>query len=404
MSIKISECSEWVINKTRTSCATNYRPTEVVFTHADGVWMYDVEGRRYLDFLSAYSAMNFGHRNRRFEKAAIEQLSRITLTSRAFYNDQLGPFCDELARLCGFERVIPMNSGAEAVETAIKIGRKWGYEVKGIPDNAAKIICLGGNFHGRTTTIISFSESPSSYTHFGPLTPGFLLVPFGDLAALEQALTPEVAAILIEPIQGEGGVIIPPDGYLKSVRELCDKHRVLFISDEIQTGLGRTGRLMACDHEDVKPDMIILGKSLGGGITPISAVVGRGELIDLLVPGTHGSTFGGNPFACAIGREVIRYIHEEKPHERAAHMGVYFAKRLQALPTEKIKAVRSRGLMGAIDFKPEGGVAKDYCKKLLEIGLVTYHTREQTMRLAPPLIITEYELDQGFEMIERVLK
>ncbi len=403
MSIKISECSQWVIDKTLASCAGNYRPTEVVFTNASGVWMYDVEGRRYLDFLSAYSALNFGHCNPRFEKAAIEQLKRLTLTSRAFYNNQLGPFCEELAALCGFDRVVPMNSGAEAVETSIKIARKWGYEKKGIADNQAEIICLGGNFHGRTTTIVSFSDGPSSYTNFGPLTPGFKLVPFGDIDSLRQAITPHTAAILVEPIQGEGGVIIPPDGYLLDVRNLCDQENVLFIADEIQTGLGRTGMLLACDHEQVKADLVILGKSLGGGITPLSAVVGKGALIDLLVPGTHGSTFGGNPFACAIGREVIRYIREEKPHEKSQQMGIYFAEKLRQLPQAKIAAVRSRGLMGAIDFRPEAGKAKDICKKLLEEGVVTYHTREQTMRIAPPLIVSEFELDYGFERIARVL-
>jgi ornithine--oxo-acid transaminase len=403
VTIEISDCSRFVIDQTLKSCAGNYKPSEVVFSSAKGVWIYDVEGRRYLDFLSAYSAINFGHCNPRFEKVAIDQLQKLTLTSRAFYNDQLGPFCDELAALSGMERVIPMNSGAEAVETAIKCARKWGYEQKGIADNCAEIICFGGNFHGRTTTIISFSDAPASYTHFGPLTKGFRLVPYGDIAALKQAVSVNTAAILVEPIQGEGGVIIPPEGYLRQIRELCDQEKILFIADEIQTGLGRTGALFACDHEQVKADLYILGKSLGAGITPISAVIGKNSVIDLLVPGTHGSTFGGNPFACAIAREVIRYIKEEKPHEKAKEMGVYFAKKLSQLPQKNISAIRSRGLMAGVDIRPEFGKAKDISKKLLEAGVVTYHTREQTIRIAPPLIISKEEIDFGFERLASVL-
>lgn len=404
MSIKISDCSQTIVNSTVQSCAGNYRPSDLVFARGEGVWMYDVEGRRYLDFLSAYSAMNFGHCNPRFERAAIEQLRRLTLTSRAFYNDQLGPFCEELADLCGMDRVVPMNSGAEAVETAVKCARKWGYENKSIPANSAEIICFNGNFHGRTTTIISFSDAPSSYTNFGPLTPGFRLVPFGDIAAVRAAVNEHTVGILIEPIQGEGGVIIPPEGFLKQVREVCDQHRLVMIADEIQTGLGRTGKLFACDHEQVTPDLYILGKSLGGGITPLSAVIGKGPFIDVLVPGTHGSTFGGNPFACAIGREVIRYIREEQPQQRASEMGAYFARQLAGLPHDHIAAIRCRGMMCGIDLRPAFGKAKDLCKKLLEHGVVTYHTREQTIRIAPPLIISEYELDYGIERLALLLR
>ncbi len=403
MTITISTASQEIIDTTLQYCAGNYRPTDVVFTRGSGVWMYDAEGRKYLDFLSAYSALNFGHANPRFEKAAIDQLKTLTLTSRAFFNDQLGPFCKELAELCHLDCVVPMNSGAEAVETAVKCARKWGYENKSIAENCAEIICFKGNFHGRTTTIVSFSDAVSSYTKFGPLTPGFKLVTYGDIEAVRQAVTPNTVAILVEPIQGEGGVIIPPDGFLSGLRALCDEHKMLLIADEIQTGLCRTGRIFACEHEQVKPDLMILGKSLGGGITPLSAIVGTRTAIDVFVPGTHGSTFGGNPFACAIGREVIRYIREERPHEKAQRIGKYFGEKLDALPQDNISAIRQRGLMCGIDIRPEFGKAKDVCKKLLEKGIVTYHTREQTIRVAPPLIISEAELDFGMDCLAAVL-
>lgn len=403
MTISISSASQEIIDTTLQYCANNYRPTDVVFSKGSGVWIYDVEGRKYLDFLSAYSALNFGHANPRFEKAAIDQLKKLTLTSRAFFNDQLGPFCKELAALCHLDCVVPMNSGAEAVETAIKCARKWGYENKSIPENGAEIICFKGNFHGRTTTIISFSESPASFTNFGPLTPGFKLLPYGDLEAVRQAVTANTVAVLVEPIQGEGGVIIPPDGFLSGLRALCDEHKMLFIADEIQTGLCRTGKIFACEHEQVKPDLYILGKSLGGGITPLSAIVGTRSAIGVFGLGTHGSTFGGNPFACAIGSEVIRYIREERPHDKAQRIGKYFAEKLAALPHENITAIRQRGLMCGIDIRPEFAKAKEVCKKLLEAGVVTYHTREQTIRIAPPLIISESELDFGMEQLARVL-
>lgn len=392
-----------IIETTLGFCARNYIPAEVVFSHGSGVWLTDVDGNRYLDMLAAYSAINFGHCNPRIETAAIAQLRRLTLTSRAFHNDQLGPFARELAELCGMECILPMNSGAEAVESAIKLARKWGYEKKGIPDGQAEIIVFGGNFHGRTTTIVSFSDSPASYTHFGPLTPGFVQVPYGDIAALEQAITSRTAAVLIEPIQGEGGVIIPPDGYLSQVRTLCDQQNVLFLADEIQTGLCRTGKVFACEHEGVKPDLYILGKSLGGGIVPLSAIVGSQELIATLSAGTHGSTFGGNPFACGIAREVLALIREEKPHDMAHSTGAYMAGQFSAMKLKKVKSFRIRGLMCGVDIYPEFGKAKDLCKQLLKEGVVTYHTREQTVRIAPPLMISQADLDWGLERVARVL-
>ena len=381
----------------------NYSPLEVVISRGAGAWVWDVEGRRYLDMLSAYGALNFGHSNPRILKVAHAQLDKLTLTSRAFYNDKLGPLCERLARLSKLDAVLLMNSGAEAVESAIKIARKWGYEKKGVPDNHAEIICLGQNFAGRTTTIISFSSSPSAKEHFGPFTPGFTIVPFGDAAAVEAAITPNTVAVLVEPIQGEAGIIVPPDGYLREVVAICRAHNVLFIADEIQTGMCRTGRIFACEHEDVIPDIYTIAKSLGGGIVPISAVIGRQEVMDVLTPGTHGSTFGGNPFACAVALEVLNIIEEERPHERAAELGAYLLQALTQIQSPLVSAVRGKGLFIGIDIKPEHGPAKKVCHDLMDVGLLCKDTRVQTLRLAPPLNIERSEIDWAIERLAQVL-
>lgn len=391
------------IDLTERYSAHNYTPLEVVLVRGEGAWLYDVEGKRYLDMLSAYSAVTWGHCNPRFVKAAETQMQKLTLCSRGFYSDQTGLFCRDLAEFCGMDQVLPMNSGAEAVETAIKAARKWAYEVKGVPDNCAELITFTGNFHGRTTTIISSSSSPISRNHFGPLTPGFSIVPYGDVAALEAAITPHTAAILIEPIQGEGGVIIPPEGFLKAVREMCDKNRVLMLADEIQTGLCRTGARFACDHEGVRPDIYILGKALGAAILPISAVAGTKEVMDVFGPGTHGSTFGGNPLACAVAREVLSYIQEEKPEQRARELGDYFLNKLKAAKLSKLSALRGRGLLIGVDVKKELGKAKPFCAELMARGMLCKDTRDQTIRFAPPVVVTKSEIDWAMEQIQAVL-
>lgn len=384
--------------------AHNYHPLPVVISSAEGVWVTDADGKKYMDMLAAYSAVNFGHRHPELIAAAKDQLDKVTLTSRAFHNDQLGPMCEALARLCGMEMVLPMNTGAEGVETAIKTARKWGYEKKGVPADKAKIICCEDNFHGRTTTIISFSTDPVCRTNFGPFTPGFQLVKYGDLKALEAAIDDHTVGFLVEPIQGEAGIIVPPDGYLKQVRELCTKKKVLFIADEIQSGLGRTGYTFACEHDGVKPDIYILGKALGGGIMPVSAIVSTHEIMSVFTPGIHGSTFGGNPLSCAVARKVIEILESGKYQENARVMGEYLFKRLRAVKTDRVKEIRGRGLWVGIEFRPEAGVAWGYCEKLKEMGLICKDTHKQTMRLAPPLCITKDELDWALERLERVLK
>jgi ornithine--oxo-acid transaminase len=388
---------------TRQYSAPNYAPLEVVLTKGKGVWVWDVEGKRYLDMLSAYSAMNWGHCNERLLECAREQLETLTVTSRSFFNDQLGYFSKELAEFCGMEAVLIMNTGAEAVETAVKGSRRWGYGVKGIEAERAEIICFEGNFHGRTTTIISFSDGLESRRDFGPYTPGFVLVPYGDLAALEAAITPRTAAILVEPIQGEAGVQVPPPGFLKGIRALCDTNNVLMVADEIQTGLCRTGRVFACEHENVKPDMVILGKSLGGGLVPISAVAGRREIMELFSPGSHGSTFGGNPLACAIAREVLRLIKDERPHERSAELGSYLADELRSWGSKKIEVIRGRGLFVGLDIVKSFGKAKQYCVELMKRGILCKDTRDQTIRLAPPLVIEKEEIDAALAVLREVL-
>lgn len=382
--------------------AHNYHPLPVVIARGDGVWVEDVEGRRYFDALSAYSALNFGHRHPRLLRAAEEQLSRLTLTSRAFHSDQLGPFCRELAAFCGKQRVLPMNTGAEAVETAIKLARKWGYQRKRVRPGRARILVCDDNFHGRTTTIVSFSSDPLARDDYGPYTPGFDRIPFGDVSALAAAIDDDTVAFLVEPVQGEAGILIPPPGYLADVARVCADAGVLLIADEIQTGLGRTGRRFACDHESVKPDVYLLGKALGGGIVPLSAVVCDDEVMDVLRPGEHGSTFGGNPLACAIGREVLRLL-DDGLIEQAARLGASAADRLRASAADAVTGVRQIGLWLAVDVDARAGTAREFCERLLQQGVLCKDTHGQTIRIAPPLTTTADELDWALERIVGVL-
>jgi ornithine--oxo-acid transaminase len=385
--------------------AHNYHPLDIVISRAEGIWVHDVEGNRYLDFLSAYSAVSQGHCHPRIYQAMVEQGKKCTLTSRAFRNDQLALFYKELTELCGMEMALPMNSGAEAIETAVKTARKWGYVRKGIPDNKAEIIVCEGNFHGRTTTIISFSSDPEYKKDFGPLTPGFVFVPYGDAAALERAITPHTAAFLVEPIQAEGGVLIPPKGYLTKASEICHKNRVLLMLDEIQTGLGRTGKMFGYQHDpEVKPDVLVLGKALSGGFYPVSAVVSSREILGVFQPGHHGSTFGGNPLACAIAREALRVIMDEKLTERSAELGHYFRERLQTVKSKHVKEVRGRGLLIGVELKPEAGGARRFCEALKEEGLLCKETHEHVIRFAPPLVINREDLDWAFERVKKVLE
>jgi len=383
--------------------AHNYHPLPIVIHRAEGVWVYDVEGKRYMDMLAAYSAVNFGHGNPELLDAARAQLDRVTLTSRAFHNDQLGLLCKELSELCGMEAILPMNTGAEGVETAIKTARRWGYKIKGVPEGKAKVICCENNFHGRTTTIVSFSTDPQCRDGFGPFTPGFEIIKYGDIAALEKAIDDNTVAFLVEPIQGEAGIIVPPDGYLKKVRDLCTKKNVLFIADEIQSGLGRCGTTFCIEHDGVKPDIMILGKALGGGIMPISAIVSSRKILSVFHPGDHGSTFGGNPLACAVARKVVSILKSGKYQKHAREMGDYLFKRLRAIKTDKIKEIRGRGLWVGIEFHKSAGVARKYCEQLMQMGMLCKDTHEQTMRLAPPLVITKDELDWALERLEKVL-
>jgi ornithine--oxo-acid transaminase len=383
--------------------AHNYRPLDVVLTRGQGVWVWDVEGNRYLDCLSAYSAVNQGHAHPRILRALVEQAGRLPLTSRAFRNDQLGPYYRELCALTGFEMVLPMNTGAEAVETALKAARKWATDVKGVPDGQAEIIACDGNFAGRTISIISFSSEPLYRAGFGPLTPGFVMVPYGDADALEAAITPNTAAFIVEPIQGEGGVIIPPEGYLRRVRELCSRHNVLLIADEIQTGLGRTGRLFGCDHEDVRPDVVTIGKALSGGFYPVSAVLSSAEVLGVFGPGTHGSTFGGNPLACAVAREALRVLVDEDLVRNAATMGAYFMARLAEIESPHVRELRGRGLLIGVELHPEAGGARRFCEALQNAGILAKETHVNTIRFAPPLVITTDEIDWAIERIGPVL-
>ncbi|MGW3205944.1 ornithine--oxo-acid transaminase [Streptomyces sp. NPDC001135] len=384
--------------------AHTYHPLPVVVASADGAWMTDVEGRRYLDLLAGYSALNFGHRNQRLIEAAKAQLERVTLTSRAFLHDRFAAFCRELAELCGMEMVLPMNTGVEAVESAVKTARKWGYRVKGVPAEMAKIVVAGGNFHGRTTTVISFSTDPETRADFGPYTPGFQIVPYGDLTAMREALTENTVAVLLEPIQGENGVIVPPAGYLAAVRELTRERNVLFVADEIQSGLGRTGRTFACEHEGVVPDVYVLGKALGGGILPVSAVVSSAEVLGVFRPGEHGSTFGGNPLACAVALEVIAMLRTGEFQARAALLGERMHRALAALPaTGAVTAVRGRGLWAGVDIAPRVGTGREVSERLVERGVLVKDTHGHTVRIAPPLVIGEEDLDWGLEQFRAVL-
>ena len=384
-------------------CAHNYHPLPVVIAAAEGAWVTDVAGRRYLDMLAGYSALNFGHRHPDLIAAAVEQMGRVTLTSRAFHHDQLGPFCAELAALTGTEMVLPMNSGAEAVESAIKVARKWAYEVKGVPPNRAQIITAGGNFHGRTLTIVSFSDDPDARDHYGPYTPGFLTVKYGDLSAIAEAITPDTAAVLLEPIQGEAGVVVPPEGYLAGVRALCDEHGVLLIADEIQSGLGRTGSTLALDQEGVRADLYTLGKALGGGIMPVSAVVGRRDVLGVLRPGQHGSTFGGNPLACAIGRAVIALLRTGEMQARSADLGAHLHARLGSLVGRGLAEVRGRGLWAGAELSPHVGLGRPVSEELARRGILVKETHDTTLRFAPPIVITRDEIDLAVDTLAAVL-
>ena len=382
--------------------AHNYHPLPVTVSHGEGAWVTDVDGKRYLDMLSGYSALNFGHRHPELVKAAQDQLGRLTLTSRAFFNDQLGPFATALAELCGKDLVLPMNTGAEAVETGIKVARAWGYRVKGIPAEQAKIIVALGNFHGRTTTIVGFSNDPTAHDDFGPYAPGFVAVPFGDADALEAAIDENTAAVLIEPIQGEGGVVLPPEGYLRRVREVTKARNVLFIADEIQSGLGRVGETFACDREGVVPDVYLLGKALGGGILPVSAVVADEDVLGVIRPGEHGSTFGGNPLASAVGLKVVELLNTGRFQERSRQLGEHLRAGLEKL--EGVTAVRSAGLWAGIDIDPAAGTGREVAERLLARGVLAKDTHGQTLRMAPPLVIRATEIDWALEQLAFALK
>jgi ornithine--oxo-acid transaminase len=384
--------------------ARNYEPIPVVLARGKGAFLWDTEGRRYIDMMSAYSAASHGHSHPRILAALEAQARRLALPSRAFYTDRLGPFLAELCARTGLDAALPMNTGAEAVETAIKAARRWGYRVKGIPRDRAEIVVADGNFHGRTTTIVGFSSEPEYRDGFGPFAPGFRSVRFGDLAAMKRAFTPNTAAVLIEPIQGEGGIVVPPDGYLAGVRRLCDAHNALLILDEVQSGLGRTGAWFAFEHERIAPDGVILGKALGGGVLPVSAFVGRRELMDVFTPGSHGSTFGGNPLAAAVGLEALRVIHEEGLVERSRVFGAHMLERLRAIRSPALKAVRGRGLWAGAEIDPGIAGAREVCCRMSEKGVLTKDTHGTVVRLAPPLVIARYDLDIALDIFEEALR
>jgi ornithine--oxo-acid transaminase len=385
--------------------AHNYHPLDVILTRGQGVWVWDVEGRKYLDCLAAYSAVNQGHCHPKILEALVEQAGRLTLTSRAFRNDQLALLYEDVRELIRYHKILPMNSGAEAVESAVKAVRKWGYEIKGVPQDKAEIIVCENNFHGRTISIVSFSTDPAARGGFGPFTPGFKVIPFGDSDALEAAITPHTVGFLVEPIQGEAGVIIPPRGYLRAVREICSHHQVTLIFDEIQTGLGRTGKLLADQHEaGAEPDVTLIGKALSGGFYPISAVLSNSEVLGVLRPGEHGSTFGGNPLACAVARRALRVLVEEKMPENSVAMGALFMEGLKGISSPRIKEIRGRGLMIGIELTPEAGPARPYCEKLMALGMLCKDTHGHTIRIAPPLVIGKREVQWALERLETVLK
>ncbi len=388
-----------IIDLTEQYSARNYLPLPVVLSKGDGVWVEDPEGKRYMDMLSAYSAMNFGHCHPKIINALKEQADKMTLTSRAFHNDQLGVFCRRLAGLTGKDMVLPMNTGAEAVETAIKAVRRWGYRIKNIPADKAEIIACKGNFHGRTTTIVSFSSDESYNSDYGPFTPGFKIIEYGSIDALKEAIGPHTAGFLVEPIQGEGGILIPPKGFLKEAYDLCKANNILFMADEIQTGFGRTGKMFCCDWENVKPDLYILGKALGGGVLPISAVTADENVLGVFEPGSHGSTFGGNPLACAVAIEALNVLEQEELVHKSAEQGQYFVTELNKIKNQVIYEIRGRGLMVGIELKEK---ARPYCEQLMKLGILAKETHENVIRLAPPLIISKDDLDWAIKTIKEV--
>ncbi len=392
-----------LIDLAETWSAHNYHPLPVVIARAEGVWVYDREGNRYMDMLSAYSALNQGHRHPRIVQALKEQVDKVTLTSRAFHNELFGPFCEKLCRLAGMEMALLMNSGAEAVETAIKTARKWGYVVKKVPRHKAEIIVCENNFHGRTTTIVGMSSEPQYREDFGPYDGGFRMIPYGDVAALEKAITPNTVAFLVEPIQGEAGILVPPDGYLRAALDVCRRHNVLLLADEIQTGFGRTGRMFCAEYDGVTPDLFIVGKALGGGVLPVSGVVGKRDTLGLYRPGDHGSTFGGNPLACAVGMAALDVIVSERLPERSFETGAYFMSRLRAMNSSHVKEIRGKGLLIGVEIKEERGKARPYCEKLMDLGILAKETHDQVIRFAPPLVISREEADWALERIARVL-
>ncbi len=393
--------SQEIIEQTNTFGAPNYLPLPIVISEAEGIWVKDPEGNRYLDMLSAYSAVNQGHRHPKIIQALKDQADRVTLTSRAFHSDQLGPWYEKICKLANKEMVLPMNTGAEAVETAIKAVRRWAYDVKGVEDNKAEIIAMNGNFHGRTMAAVSLSSEKEYQRGYGPLLGGFKLVDFGDIEQIKSAITPNTAAVLIEPIQGEAGINVPEDGYLKQIREVCDENNVLFIADEIQAGLGRTGKLFATDWDNVQPDMYILGKALGGGVFPISCIVGNKEILEVFNPGSHGSTFGGNPLACAVSVAALDVLIDEKLSERSLELGTYFKEELQKIDHPSIKEVRGKGLFIGIELTED---ARPYCEKLKELGLLCKETHDTVIRFAPPLIIEKEDLDWALDQVKSVFK
>ncbi len=383
--------------------AQNYKPLDVVLNRGEGVWVWDVDGNKYLDCLSSYSAVNQGHCHPKILQTMIDQSRKLTLTSRAFRNDQLGLFYQELCELTNSHKVLPMNSGAEAVETAIKTVRKWGYKIKGIPENQAEIIVCADNFHGRTITIVGFSTNESSREGFGPFTPGFKIIPFGDATALQEAITPNTVGFMVEPIQGEAGVKTPPAGYLKEAKAICEKHNVVLILDEIQTGLGRTGKMLAEEHDSIEADLTLIGKALSGGFYPVSAVLSNSEVMGVIQPGEHGSTFGGNPLACAVARTALKVLVEEGMIENAAEMGSYFLNRLKQINNPMIREIRGKGLLIGMELSPDAGGARQYCEKLKEEGLLCKETHDHIIRFAPPLVIAREEIDWALERIATVL-
>ncbi|MGE8077539.1 ornithine--oxo-acid transaminase [Peribacillus loiseleuriae] len=392
--------TEEIIQKTTKYGANNYHPLPIVISYAEGVWVNDPEGKRYMDMLSAYSAVNQGHRHPKIIQALKEQADKLTLTSRAFHNDQLAPFYEKVAKLTGKDMILPMNTGAEAVETAIKAARRWAYDVKGVVENKAEIIACIGNFHGRTMTAVSLSSEHEYKRGFGPLLPGIKLIPYGDIEALKAAITPLTAAFIVEPIQGEAGIVIPPDGYLREVEKICKRKHVLFVADEIQSGLGRTGKNFACDWENVIPDVYIIGKALGGGVFPISCVAANKTILSVFNPGSHGSTFGGNPLACAVSIASLEVLKEEKLSDRSLLLGNYFKEKLQEIENPLIKEVRGKGLFIGLELTE---VARPFCEKLMEAGLLCKETHDTVIRFAPPLVISQEELDWAIAIIQRVL-